>query len=322
MHFPKTNPTHLATILLSIALTASITACDTGPQQEVSAPVVIPVSMQATGRIISKHLPEVSGIQASRSNPGHFYVHNDKGKSLVHVINQEGSHLGSVNIKKAKNRDWEDITSVEVEDSVWLVIGDVGDNSAKHKDVTLYFTKEPQPGVDGHYSGSQKLHHKIELTYPDGARDCESIAYDPVEQEILFLTKRDKPGRLYSIPLQVAMTEKKAELSFVGEMAELRKPTLDDRVKWGGRAQWISQPTGMDIALNGQEAAVITYRSLYRYHRLEGESWLSALQRKPEEVVGPPAKQNEAVAYTVDGKAIYVTSEILPAPVYRFEFTD
>ena len=45
------------------------------------------------------------------------------------------------------------------------------------------------------------------------------------------------------------------------------------------------------------------------------------LQGKPEEVVGPPAVQNEAVAYSIDGRSIYVTTEKLPAPVYRFEFS-
>ena len=67
---------------------------------------------------------------------------------------------------------------------------------------------------------------------------------------------------------------------------------------------------------------VITYRSLYRYRRQENEDWLSAMQRKPEELVGPPAAQNEAIAYTTDGKAIYVTTEKRPAPVFRIEFMD
>ena len=39
-------------------------------------------------------------------------------------------------------------------------------------------------------------------------------------------------------------------------------------------------------------------------------------------MVGPPAVQNEAIAYSIDGKAIYVTTEKVPAPVYRVEFTD
>ena len=47
-----------------------------------------------------------------------------------------------------------------------------------------------------------------------------------------------------------------------------------------------SRESRFDISADGSEAVVVTYRSLYRYRRLEGEDWLSALQRRPEEVVG------------------------------------
>ena len=91
---------------------------------------------------------------------------------------------------------------------------------------------------------------------------------------------------------------------------------------WHGRTDFISQPTGFDISPDGSEAVIITYRSLYRFRREPHEDWLSAMQRKPEEVVGPPSVQNEAISYSADGKAIYVTTEKQPAPVFRFEFTN
>jgi hypothetical protein len=67
---------------------------------------------------------------------------------------------------------------------------------------------------------------------------------------------------------------------------------------------------------------VLTYRSLYRFRRQQGEDWLSALQRQPDEMIGPPAPQNEAVAYSVDGKSVFVTTEKLPAPVHKVVFQD
>ena len=78
----------------------------------------------------------------------------------------------------------------------------------------------------------------------------------------------------------------------------------------------------MDISSDGTEAVIITYRSVYRFQRNPDESWLNAMQRKPEEVVGPPAVQNEAIGYSVDGMSIYVTTEKRPAPVHRIEFTE
>jgi hypothetical protein len=209
-----------------------------------------------------------------------------------------------------------------VEDGRWLVAGDIGDNKARRKYIKLYFTEEPRSGEDDRYEGQQKLEHWLELTYPDGPRDCEAMAYDPVGKQILLLSKRDKPPRLYAVDIETALSQKQAELKFLGTTSVLRPPTLMDHARFGGRTDFISQLTGMDISADGSEAVVLTYRSLYRYRRQQGEDWLSAMQRKPTEVVVPSAPQNEAVAYSIDGKSIYVTTEKLPAPVFRIQFTE
>jgi len=173
-----------------------------------------------------------------------------------------------------KNKDWEDITSVPVEDTRWLVVGDIGDNKAKRKSIKLYFTEEPRREDDDHYHGKLELKHWLELTYPDKPRDCESMAYDPIGKQILFLSKRDKPSHLYAVNLETALTQKSAELKFLGEIALLRPPTPANRAQFGGRTDFISQPTGFDISADGSEAVIITYRSLYRFQREQDEDWL------------------------------------------------
>ena len=281
-----------------------------------------PVSIERTGWLASHKLNEASGMQASHARAGDFFLHNDEGKPYIYAIDETGIDLGRILIVPAKNKDWEDITSVPVGDGRWLVAGDIGDNKAKRKSIRLYFTEEPKTGKKDRYSGKQDLEHWLKLTYPDGPHDCESMAYDPIGKQILFLTKRDKPPRLYAVDLETALTQEETELKFLGTISKLRPPTPANRALFGGRTDFISQPTGFDISPDGSEAAVITYRSLYHFRREGDEDWLSALQRKPTEIVGPPAVQNEAIAYSVDGKAIYVTTEKQPAPVYRVEFID
>jgi len=307
-------------LFLSAAFLLLLSACDiqTDEQAEISPPP--PVSMERTGYLSAKKLDETSGMQASYAHGGDLFVHNDDGKPRIYVIDQSGKDLGKLAVKLAKNKDWEDITSVPVGAERWLVAGDIGDNFAKRKHITLYFVEEPQRDEDGSYSGRLDVEHKLELTYPDGPRDCEAMSYDPLGKQILFLTKRDKPSHIYAVDLQTALNEDEAELEFLGTLTVLRPPTISDRAKWGGRTEWISQPTGFDISPDGTEAAIITYRSLYRYRREADEDWLTALQRKPEEVVGPPAKQNEAVTYSTDGNSIFVVTEKQPAPIYRFNF--
>ena len=297
-------------------------ACDGQSNQEPSESEPLPVSMVRTGWLASDEVMEASGIQASHVRAGDFFVHNDEGEPVLYAIDESGADLGSVIIVPAKNKDWEDITSIPVANGRWIVVGDIGDNQAKRKSVKLYFVEEPTTGKFDRYSGRLDLKHTLRLTYPDGPRDCESMAYDPVGDQILFLSKRDKPARLYAVDLETALTEASAELKFLGSIAKLRPPTSNDRFHWGGRTDFISQPTGFDISADGTEAAVITYRSLYRFRRDPGEDILSVLQKKPDEVVGPPAVQNESIGYSVNGQAIFVTTEKKPAAVYRFKFTD
>ena len=307
---------------LLILAVVSVTACGQPDGQQTPDKDKLPVSMERTGWLKSDDLLEASGMTASFSRAGDFFVHNDEGEPVLYAIDERGTDLGSVEIVPAKNKDWEDITSIPVDGERWIVAGDIGDNRAKRKSIKLFFAEEPKTGEHDRYSGRVDLKHALRLSYPDGPRDCESMAYDPVGKQILFLTKRDKPARLYAVDIKTALTEAHAELKFLGNIAKLRPPTSTDRFHWGGRTDYISQPTGFDISPDGSEAVVITYRSLYRFKRESGEDWLSALQRKPMEVVGPSAPQNEAISYSVDGKAIYVTTEKQPAPVFRFEFRD
>ena len=297
-----------------------LSACDGHSENQPVNTDSSPVKMERSGWLASEKLREASGMQASFSREGDFFVHNDEGKPYIYAISESGANLGRVSIVPAKNKDWEDITSVPVDDGRWIVTGDIGDNKAKRKFIKLYFAEEPTRDDDDHYHGKLDLKHWLELTYPDGPRDCESMAYDPIGNQILLLSKRDKPSRLYAVDLETALTEESAELKFLGNISRLRPPTPANRAQFGGRTDFISQPTGFDISADGSEAVIISYRSLYRFQRKQDEDWLSALQRKPEEVVGPPAVQNEAIAYSTDGKSIYVTTEKQPSPVYRIQF--
>ena len=304
--------------LLPVALIL-LSSCDR--QGETPAdPNTAPVSIERSGWLASNKLNEASGLQASFAYDGDFFVHNDEGKPVIYVVDTSGADLGLVNIVPAKNKDWEDITSVPVGDQRWLVIGDIGDNLSRRKSIKLYFIEEPQTGKYERYAGQVDVKHWISLTYPDGPRDCESMAYDPIGKQILLLSKRDKPPRLYSIDLETALSNEQATLKYLGNTSALRSPTRSDRHRWGGRTDWISQPTGFDISVDGNEAVIITYRSLYRYKRQADEDWLTAMQRKPEELVGPLAVQNEAIAFSTDGKSIYVTTEKRPTPLHRVEF--
>lgn len=265
------------------------------------------------GKLESKHLDEASGIQAGEN--GVFFLHNDEGH-FIYAIDSSGHNLGRMKINDAVNKDWEDITRVMDEKGPLLVIADTGDNSQGRKKVRLYFVREP---AAEDFDSKLDLVHRLNITYEDGPRDVEAVAYDPASDMILFLSKRDAPPRLYGIPMDLARWESKLEASFLGEVPGFRPPTRSDILRNPKRGLWISQPTGMDISGDGRTAAVITYRSLYVFQREANETWAEAFQRTPVEHHGPPGLHDEAVGFNTAGDYIYVATERRPAPLHRIK---
>jgi len=270
---------------------------------------------EVIGFVDNSILDEISGMETAAD--GSFFVHNDEGDPVVHVVDPTGRYRAEIRLDDAKNRDWEDITIIPGEEHRWVVGGDIGDNQARYKTIRLYFFHEPLPDEDGTFPDEVNVLHRTKLRYPDGPRDCESMAYDPASDQILFMTKRDKPPRLYGIPLETALNEKSAELQFLGEVPTFTPPTTEEKLRGGKKAKWLSQPTGMDISEDGLLAAVITYRSLYLFSREPEESWIEAFNRKPREFPGPPGIYEEAVTIDDDTVNVHVTTEKIPTPIHR-----
>ena len=265
------------------------------------------------GELENRQIDEASGLQAG--NAGAWFVHNDE-KRDVFVIDETGRHLGSFKLDGAKSHDREDITRVPGPGGHLLVIGDFGDNHANRKDVELYFFAEPSAQD---FEDDQDIIHTVSVRYPDGARDVEAMAYDPVSGMILLMSKRDTPPHLYGVPLDRALAERRLEATFLGVVPGFRPPTAEDLLKHRSRGLFVSQPTGMDISRDGSKAAVITYRSLYLFRREGAESWPDAFLRQPVEYEGPPGTHEEAVGFSLDGHSVIVTTEGRPAPVYRLD---
>ena len=154
----------------------ALAACDLQTSNPSADDEPQAVSIERSGWLASGALIEASGLQASHSREGDFFVHNDEGAPVIYAIDEKGTDLGVVSIVPARNKDWEDITSVPVEGGRWIVAGDIGDNRAKRKFIKLYFANEPQTGKNDRYAGELELQHWLTLTYPDGPRDCEAMA--------------------------------------------------------------------------------------------------------------------------------------------------
>lgn len=302
----------IARLILGI-LVLGLAGCEMKPGQDAGPES--PGPFELAGFVSNPALDEISGIEAA--GQGRFYVHNDEGKALLHVIDNQGLYLAAVELEGAKNRDWEDLTLIPRADERWLVGADIGDNQARYKSIRLYFAIEPRADANGRYPQTLKVAHELKVRYPDGSRDCEALAYDASSEQILFMTKRDKPPRLYGLDVETALSQSSAVLSFLGEVPTFSPPSAAEMLLGGKKAQWLSQPTGMDISADGTLAAVLTYRSLYLYTRETGETWADAFQKSPREIPGPPGIYDEAVTIDETENSVFVTTEKIPAPLYR-----
>ena len=75
----------------------------------------------------------------------------------------------------------------------------------------------------------------------------------------------------------------------------------------------------MDISPNGKIIAVLTYKRPYLFYRQENESWPRVFDRTPIPLDMPRMRQAEAMCFSKDGMSLVVTSEKLPAPLYRLD---
>ena len=270
----------------------------------------------AAGSLEAPPKQESSGLAISRRAPDILWLHDDSGGApVLYAVDTSGRKRGALRITGVKNEDWEDLASFERQGKAWLLIADTGDNDAKRDSVRLHVVEEPASTrlvPSGEIQAAPA--YSLRVRYEDGSRDCESVAVDPLEGAIYLLSKRDSPPRLYRVPLG-ASREKQVIARFVGFVPTLAGNTpIDSLFKHvaGKRAAW---PTGFDISSDGRRAVVLTYAGPVVFARQGRESWAETFKREPMRLMFHGLPQAEGIAFSRDGRAIYVVSETTNALV-------
>ncbi|MGH8442358.1 MAG: hypothetical protein ACRETF_05590 [Nevskiaceae bacterium] len=257
--------------------------------------------------VANRDIDELSGLAVSRADPAVLWGHNDTGGGLrLYRIGPRGEDLGAVRLVGAQSSDWEDIAAFEDAAGPALLIADTGDNFSMRSFVTLYAAR------DRGRAGAPELLWRLELRYPDGAHDCEAVAIDPLDRDILLVTKRDPRPRLYRVPLPASAPRSPQTAQFLGEVTGLpERATLAARLK-APLAGYPDSPTALDIARDGLTAVIVTTRHAYVYRRDRGTAWALAFSRPPVVLELPPLSQIEAAALSPDGRELTVGTEGRP----------
>jgi len=240
-------------LLVGLGCLAGVADAATG-EIGVSCPTYQRVSDVAV--VSDDRLSEISGLAASRTQPGLLWVHNDSGdQAAVYGIDLQGRTVAEVRLIGIEAVDCEDIALGPGPDgNDCLYLADIGDNAADRETICIYRFPEPQIEIreDGQIVQLSVECDVIEAAYPDGPRDAETLLVDPISGDIVIISKDFISARVYRLPTAL---DGVATLEFLIE------------VPWGFMTGGDISPDGASILLRGYWHAEIWARST------EGDEW-------------------------------------------------
>jgi len=292
-------------------------------ENHLSYPKAVFGEAKFIGDISNNKIDEASGMTASHRQNDLLWVNNDSGDdAIIYALSKEGKGRGQVRVANAKNIDWEDMASFEWQKTPYLLIADTGDNKGKRKSCTLYIIEEPVVTAHGIFPKTVHPRWQIDFQYEDGPRDCEAVTVDMAAKQCLLLSKREASPQLYVLPLFPPPGKGIVTAKKIARITTIPRPDLEDLMEPYGRNR--SEPTAMDITPDGQRLVILTYKNAYLYSKGNHPTWSSCFTVDPQIIRLPPVGlgsliQREAMCVTLDGKWLYLTSEKLPAPLYRLK---
>jgi hypothetical protein len=168
-------------------------------------------------------LPEASGLALGANSL--LWMHNDSGAPELIAVTPDGSITGRLTLNGARVDDWEALASGPCGNRSCLYVGDIGDNDASRKQLTIYRVAQPAQA-----NGSARV-EAFHATYPDGAHDAEALLVSP-DETVFIVTKGDTgPIAVYKFPRPLK-TGATMQLERVGT-AIADKPRDDGRVTDG-----------------------------------------------------------------------------------------
>jgi hypothetical protein len=290
-------------------VTTSTAPAGTSTQQLLASVCTGAAEIADTGVIATPEIGEASGLAASRRNAGAWWIHNDSGDDArMFAIDAEGELLATVELDGAIARDWESIAvGPPVEGlpgeggTATVYLGDTGDNSvirdpsAGRGSIRIYRFAEPVIDPAARDQQVTASVDTIVFEFPEGPRDVEALMVDPLEGDLVVVTKdwqRSGVAEVYRAPADAAAGST-TTLERVGSVP-LEAGTL---------------VTAADTSPDGSVVALRSYGAVNLYERPEGEPLWAAFETVPCEGPVPSEIQGEALGFDLDGGSYLTVSE-------------
>lgn len=260
------------------------------------------------GAVGTDTLTELSGLAASRRNPGVVWVHNDGSRRKVYALSTNATLLATFDLG-TEVVDLEDIAvGPGPQPGVsYLYVGDIGGNSFPNEiRSTVRVFRIPEPVVSLAWASNPRSQNfdsidSFELEYPDGSYEAEALMLDPLTKDLVLATKQPSTCRLYRAQLPNIPAASPTPLSLLRAIG------------FGGASAADISPDGTRIIIRREELAMA-------WPRCNGEPLLEAFGRNAASVpvIGPPNEPNgEAIGFLSDFSGYMTVSEGLN-PVLHF----
>jgi len=237
-------------LLLAGLAWAAVASCAEPAVQRREAAEGPALALRASGKLDPKLVPECSALFPSRRNPGVFWTLSDSGAKPVLVpVRADGSkvftakgYAQGVALAGASNVDWEALAG---DDEGNLIVGDVGNNVSRRKELAFYLCAEPTPDAASVPVRKVTFAWPDQTAFPDPelAHDCEAMFLLRGKLYLLTKHRRDTLTDLW-----------RADIPATGDRATLTKLA---RFDIGGMV------TDACLSPDRTRLAVLTYRNVW-----------------------------------------------------------
>lgn len=220
--------------------------------------------------VLPPDLEEVSGLYYAASDS--LWWHNDSGDSpVLYLTDGRGNLTKRWELPTLRHKDWEDIS---YDDKGHIFVGDVGNNSQKRKDQTIYKLHPETGRID-----SIPFRYSDRTSIPDAYKSYDLEGFFWYKDSLHLFTK----DRLPSSPFTTRHYVLSDSPSGIRHTAWLRDSlVLPKRVVTGAAIHASSGTVGLVSYYYKRIAGFIPYSAatVFLFDQYDGQSFLQGRQRK------------------------------------------
>jgi hypothetical protein len=263
----------------------------------------------ASGSLVPDALGELSGLVASRAQPGILFAHNDSGSApQVFVLASTGKELGRLCPIGGMNDDWEDIGIGPCPSGSCIYVGDIGDNHLARSNYGVYRVAEPSVSADAGALGSLEAEY-FPFTYDDGPHNAEALVVHPESGRVYVIRKEAGTAPVFEVP--IVSSGKDAPPATAARVGDIPMRS----------GEFV---TGADISPCGNALLVRTNQGLLELRSPDAApaSVDALVLANAKDVPVATEIQGEAVTYVASGRGYITGSERASGPAIALQSVD